>query len=111
MSNQTDQNQPNDSSRKSKKNEKVDVKVEKEEELVLNRYPKENNIAQSEPPQSRDEQSVSGHMPDPEGDDDTLEAAKKTGLYTEATEEEPVKVGIAEQVDKAEQERRSKKTE
>ncbi len=115
MSNQANQkNQPqksHQSKQTKQKQQRVELEIEKEEELILDRSAQKEPAEKTQTPQEAGEQSISGHMPDPEKDDDVLEAAKRTGLYTEATEQEPVKVGIAQQVEKAEKERRSKKRE
>ncbi len=95
------------SSKKHSLDQKIEVK--KEEKLVWKKDQEKADHEQEQPPQITDEKSIAGHMPDPAVDDNALEAAQKSGLYTQASEEEPVKVGIAEQVEKAEQERRDKK--
>lgn len=48
------------------------------------------------------EQTVSGSMPDPESDDDTLENAHKFGLYKDQDEEHPGELGVDEEVHKDE---------
>jgi hypothetical protein len=49
------------------------------------------------------EQSVSGDMPDPESDDDTLENSHKMGLRLDEDEEHPKELDIASDIDKAEE--------
>lgn len=97
-------------SKQSSKKDSLDqeIKLEKEEELVLKQEQEAGERPEGHSPQGTDEKSIAGHMPDPASDDNALEAAQKSGLYTQASEEEPEKVGIAEQVEKAEQERRGK---
>lgn len=55
-------------------------------------------------PQEEGEESVSGHMPDPESDDSVDEQTRKVGLYGD-TEEAPEEVDVAEEVEEAEQSR------
>lgn len=49
------------------------------------------------------EQSVSGDMPDPASDDDTLENAHNVGLRLNEDEEHPQELDIASDIDKAEE--------
>jgi hypothetical protein len=53
-------------------------------------------------PSVADEQSLSGSTPDPESDDDTLEAAHEAGLYEDADDEHPAELNLAEEVEKDE---------
>jgi hypothetical protein len=62
-------------------------------------------------PQRRDEISISGHMAEPETDDNVMESANKVGLYGDRDEEYPEEVGVAEEVVEAEAARRMKKEE
>lgn len=56
-------------------------------------------------PQEEDETSVSGHMPDPESDDNTDEVVAEVGLYADQDEyNQPV--DVAEEVREAEENRR-----
>lgn len=48
------------------------------------------------------EQSISGATPDPESDDNVLDAAKEAGLYEKADEEHPQELNIAEEIEEAE---------
>ncbi len=41
-----------------------------------------------ETPQNRDEKDISGHMPEPDADDNVLDNAREVGLYDEGNEEE-----------------------
>jgi hypothetical protein len=45
---------------------------------------------------------LSGDNPDPESDDNTLDAAQDMGLYPNATEENPVELGVDDQTKVAE---------
>lgn len=54
------------------------------------------------------EQTISGSTPDPESDDNTLDTAHEAGLYENQDEEHPGEIGIAEEVNKDEQEHRKK---
>lgn len=109
MTNQAKQkNQPQKTHQSKQKDQTIDLEIEKEEELILDRSAQKEPAAKTQTPQAQGEQSVSGHMPDPESDDSVLEQAQKAGLYNNANEEEPVKVGIAQQVRQAEEQRRSK---
>ena len=58
-------------------------------------------------PQIIDEQSIGGHMPDPESDDDTLESAHMMGIGLDEDEENPQPLNIAQAVQKAEEEHRN----
>jgi hypothetical protein len=51
-----------------------------------------------------DEESMGGHMPNPESDDNTDVAAAKVGLYNQKTER-PLKLNIAKQINDAEKSR------
>lgn len=57
------------------------------------------------PPSVKGEESISGDTPDPESDDDVLDAAHKTGLYTESDEDHPHEVDLANEVEEAEKDR------
>lgn len=65
-------------------------------------------------PEEEAEQERSGHMPDPEevtGADKSnpktnLDAAQEVGLYTEADEEHPEEVGLGEQINELEDEKK-----
>lgn len=54
------------------------------------------------------EQSISGSTPDPESDDNTLDAAHKAGLYENQDEEHPGELGIDEEIRKNELEHQEK---
>ncbi len=54
------------------------------------------------------EQSISGSTPDPESDDNTLDAAHDVGLYEDQDEEHPGELGIDEEVRKDELEHQKK---
>lgn len=56
------------------------------------------------PLESIDAQDVSGHMSDPESDDDVLANAQQMGIGLEETDEELAELNIAETVAKAEKE-------
>ena len=49
------------------------------------------------------EESISGSTPDPESDDNALDAAHKAGLYEDQDEEHPGEVGIDEEIRKDEE--------
>lgn len=68
-----------------------------------NQYPV--NPEDTKPPSVKGEESISGETPDPESDDNVLDAAHKAGLYTESDEEHPHEVDLANEVDEAEKER------
>lgn len=53
------------------------------------------------------EQSVSGDMPDPESDDDTLANMKQVGLQTDSDYDNQEELNIAEEVEEAEKLHRS----
>lgn len=65
-----------------------------------------DTINPASPPSVLGEQAVSGDMPDPEADDDTLGNAQQVGIATEADYDEPHELNIAEDVDEAEEARR-----
>lgn len=64
-----------------------------------------NNTMQTpmSPPSIQGEQSVSGDMPDPGSDDDTLANAQAMGQQTEEDPEHPEELDIARDVDNAEE--------
>lgn len=66
--------------------------------------PTANDLNIPSNPQINDEEGNQGSMPDPEMVDkeDTLEEAQDMGLYTNADEEHPAELNIAEQVQNAE---------
>ena len=49
------------------------------------------------------EQSISGSTPDPESDDNALDAAHEAGLYENQDEEHPGELGIDQEIRKDEQ--------
>ena len=55
------------------------------------------------PPSVIGEQSVSGDMPDPESDDDTLENEHEVGLKLNEDEEHPKPLDLAGDMNKAEE--------
>ena len=59
--------------------------------------------AEELPPQQRDEQSISGHMPSPKSDNDVNEVTNQMGIYTQDNTQE---VNIAKQLMDAERARR-----
>lgn len=54
------------------------------------------------PPSFQDGQSISGSMPDPESDDDTLENAKNAGFQLNEDSEHPEAVDAGRDIDDAE---------
>lgn len=55
-------------------------------------------------PQEQGESSLSGHMPDPETDDDVLkEAQDEAGLYTEYDDEHQGEVNLDRELDEADE--------
>lgn len=58
-----------------------------------------------ETPEQEGEKSISGDMPSPESDDDTLENVHKVGLYENQDEEHPGELGIAQELEEDEEER------
>lgn len=58
-------------------------------------------------PEREDEQSVSGSMPDPESDDDTLANEKQMGHQMGETLEHPEELNTARDADKAEEYQRT----
>ncbi|MBD3250805.1 MAG: hypothetical protein GF381_04550 [Candidatus Pacebacteria bacterium] len=80
--------------------------VSKDEQVVIPL--EEEEVKQAEPPYEEGETSASGHMPEPEVDDNALEMAQEPGLYLDADEENPVELNLAKQVEQAEKERRGK---
>lgn len=86
-------------------NQKVEnLEVEKTETLIIQKEKPTKRRA----PYKSDQQAASGHMPDPEVDDNALDMAQRAGLYTEAGEEDPKELNVAKQVDQAEKSRRQK---
>jgi hypothetical protein len=90
-------------------------KPQKQEEVHLepepNYDPEEagnKTLDEGVPPDVEGEQSLGGDMPDPEADDDVLEAAHKAGLALGEDYEHPKPVDIAEDVAKAEKGLREK---
>lgn len=59
-------------------------------------------LEQEMAPQLKGEQSVSGHLPDPESDDDVLKNAQMMGIALEEDEEHPKPLDIAGAVEAAE---------
>lgn len=57
-------------------------------------------------PEYYDEETISGSMPDPESDDDTLKNEQEWGLYLDSDSEHPQELDLAEEVAKAERARR-----
>ena len=53
-------------------------------------------------PEREDEQSVSGTMPDPESDDDTLKNAQQVGMQAGESTQHPEELDIARDIDKGE---------
>lgn len=72
----------------------------------LGEWPDSEKHKAAQSPQEEGEQSRSGLMPDPEEvtEDDTLEAAHKVGLHTEADEEHPDELDIDKELDELEEE-------
>lgn len=70
-----------------------------------NKSPYTINPEDTKPPSIKGEESISGDAPDPESDDDVLDAAHKTGLYTESDEDHPHEVDLANEVEEAEKDR------
>ncbi|QQG43342.1 MAG: hypothetical protein HYW45_04080 [Candidatus Daviesbacteria bacterium] len=66
----------------------------------------EEKHQQVETPEEEGEQSISGDTPAPESDDDTLENVHKVGLYEDQDEEHPGELGIAEEIEEDEEERK-----
>ena len=66
-----------------------------------------DTIGETTPPSVLGEQSVSGDMPDPESDDDTLANMKQVGLQTDADYDNQEELNIAEDVEEAEKLHRS----
>lgn len=54
-------------------------------------------------PERQDEVSVSGTMPDPESDDDTLKNAQAVGMQAGESTEHPEELDIARDIDKSEE--------
>ena len=54
------------------------------------------------------EQTISGSTPNPESDDNTLDAAHQAGLYEDQDEEHPGELNIAKEVEKDEKEHQEK---
>lgn len=65
-------------------------------------------LRQAKPDIIGGEDSESGDQPVPDSDDNTLDNAQTMGLYTNADEEHPSPLGIAEEVNIAEKEEREK---
>ncbi len=57
------------------------------------------------PPSVRGEQAVSGDMPHPESDDDTLLNSHQVGLRLDETEENPLPLNMAADINNAERSR------
>ncbi len=58
-----------------------------------------------ETPQEHDEESVSGHMTNPESDDSIDEQVEEVGLYQDGDDNEVQEVDVAGEVEKAERSR------
>jgi hypothetical protein len=58
-------------------------------------------------PDYRSEQAISGSMPDPTSDDDTLEVAQAMGMQLEEDDEHPQELNIARDIDQAEEDLRT----
>lgn len=54
------------------------------------------------------EQTISGSTPDPESDDNALDAAHEAGLYEDQDEEHPGELGIDQEIKKDEKEHKEK---
>jgi hypothetical protein len=86
---------------------------ENKEDNVLLESLRENavgneTINHSTPPHIAGEQSVSGDMPDPGSDDDTLENAQQMGYQIDEDPEHPKPLNMASDFDKGELEHRKK---
>ncbi|RJR24330.1 hypothetical protein C4578_03015 [Candidatus Microgenomates bacterium] len=57
-------------------------------------------------PEYYDEETISGSMPNPESDDDTLKSEQEWGLYLDVDGEHPKELDIAGEVARAERARR-----
>lgn len=65
-----------------------------------------DTISESSPPEVLGEQSISGDMPDPESDDDTLMVSHQVGLRMDEDYDNPKPLNIAADVAAAERSRR-----
>lgn len=54
-------------------------------------------------PQNEGEQATSGHMPNPESDDDMLESSHQMGMRLDEDDENPQPLNLAREIEKAEQ--------
>ncbi len=54
-------------------------------------------------PQVKGEQSISGHMPSPDSDDDIEEQAHAVGIHLDETEDTPTELNIGKDIADAEQ--------
>lgn len=72
-----------------------DPKIISLEELLEEEKPKSTPLS----PERLGEQSVSGHMPDPESDDDTLKNAHQMGLQRGETYDNAKDLNISRDVD------------
>lgn len=61
-----------------------------------------DTLNEATPPESRDQQSASGTIPDPESDDDVLLMSQQVGLRVDEDEENPQELDIAKQIEEAE---------
>lgn len=78
----------------------------------LGEWPEDKKHGEVQTPQNIGESSESGHMPDPESDDDIDQMASEMGLYEETSPtassenpENPQEVNIAEEIEEAEKSR------
>lgn len=75
--------------------------------INLNNQEQNKTLTKEFPPNVKGEQEISGDMPDPASDDDTLENAHKAGIALNEDEEHPQELDIGGDIDKAEEYKRT----
>ncbi len=73
------------------------------------RFSEEEIKALRNEPELYGEETVSGSMPNPEADDDTLKTEQEFGFYVDAETPEDEEIDPAKQIDEAEKARRRKR--
>jgi hypothetical protein len=86
----------------------IDTNIDLDEELFFEPLDQsdDDSLPDAIPPEVLGELSVSGDMPDPESDDDTLLNSHEVGLRLDEDYENPQPLNIAEDVAMAEADRR-----
>lgn len=83
-----------------------EISLDELQEIEEEWAPGDDTLSPDAPPQRKGEQAASGHMPDPESDDDMLQASHDMGLRLDEDLHNPQPLNIAEDVAKAEKHHR-----